>query len=231
MSQPPFQQPPQPPQNPYNPYSQPASPPQQQPGYGPVPAPAPGQPPMQAGLPPAPGQPPVHPTHPGPPYQAPPFGQQPNTAGGHPVGAVLLGFLASVVVSVIYTGVIFATYKDQSETMVHTLYIGHALLNGVAVGALAGLVGGRSDGARIGAAVIAPLGAFFGYTNAVPLVIADSQTPSVVWDMLENEPFFPAKAWWGSASDTTWISLLGLVIAAAAAWGLAYATGNRGRRA
>ncbi|MFJ9589879.1 hypothetical protein [Streptomyces acidicola] len=168
---------------------------------------------------------------PGPSYQAPPFGQQPNTAGGNPVGAVLLGFFASVVVSLIYSGVIFATYKDQSETAAHTLYIGHALLNGVVVGALAGLVGGRGNGARIGAAVIAPLGAFFGYTNAVPLVIADSQTPSVVWDMLENEPFFPAKAWWGSANDSTWISLLGLVVAAAAAWGLAYAVGNRGRRA
>ncbi|MPY49031.1 hypothetical protein FPZ41_10790 [Streptomyces sp. K1PN6] len=247
----PPQQPSQAPQNPYNPYSQPA-PPQQQPGFGPPsapgqpptpsgPPPAPGQPPMQGGPPPVPGQAPMQPPvpgqapmyhamQPGLPYQAPHLGPQPNARGGSPVGGVLLGFFASVVVSVLYSGLVLLTYKDQSESMAHTLYVGHALLNGVVVGALAGLVGGGGNGARIGAAVIAPLGAFFGYTNAVPLVIADSRAPSVVWDMLENEPFFPAKAWWGSASDTTWISLLGLVVAAAAAWGLAYVAGNRGRR-
>ncbi|MBA2944920.1 hypothetical protein H1D24_03535 [Streptomyces sp. PSKA28] len=210
MSQPP----PQPPQhNPYNPYSQPA-PPQQQPGFGP---------------PPVPGQPPIQPMQAGPPYEAPSFRQQTNA--GNPVGAVLLGLFASVVVSLIYSGLILATYKDQSQTTAHTLYVAHALLNGVVVGALVGLVGRRSNGARIGAAVIAALGAFFGYTNAIPLIIAESETPRAVADMVQWDTFLPAELWWGSQSGTTWISLLGLVVAAASAWGLAYAVGNRGRGA
>lgn len=160
------------------------------------------------------------------------MGQQPNAGSpGSPVGAVFLGSFASVVVSLIYSGLILVTYKDQSETVAHTLYVAHALLNGVVVGALAGLVGRRSNGARVGAAIIAPLGAFFGFTNAIPLITAESQAPSAIGDMLEHDPFFPAEVWWGSSNDSTWISLLGLVVAAAAAFGLAYAVGNRGRRA
>ncbi|MEV8535413.1 hypothetical protein [Streptomyces sp. NPDC051211] len=203
----------QPPQ--HNPYTQPAV--SQQPlGYG-APPPMPGQAPVQPGWP---MQPPGHPY----PHPAPP-GRRPNT--GHPVGAFFLGLLASVIVAMLYSGIILATYEDQTEHQAHTLYVLHALLNGVAVGALVGLVGRRSNGARIGAAVVAPLGAFFGYTNAIPLVIAARETPAAVGDMMEIDPFFPAKAWWGSQSDTEWLSLSGLVVAAAAAWGLAYAIGRR----
>ncbi|MFH8771290.1 hypothetical protein [Streptomyces sp. NPDC017958] len=220
--QPPFPSSPppsQPPQAPYNPYNQPA-PPQQPQGYG---------------WAPAQGQPPMHPAPPfqTPPFQAPPFhaaplGQQPS-AGGRPVGAVLLGFIVSVVVSLLYSGINLATYKDQSLTTANTLYLVHALLNGAIVGSLVGSVARRSAGARIGAAVIAALGAFFGYTNSLPLVIADVQTPSFVLDMLRHDPFFPAKAWWTSEAHggVDWYSPLGLVIAAAAAWVLAYVIGNR----
>ncbi|HEY9374792.1 hypothetical protein [Streptomyces sp.] len=203
----------QPPQ--HNPYNQPAA--SQQPlGYG-APPPMPGQAPGQPGWPmQQPGQPYPHPA---------PAGQRPKP--GHPVGAVFLGLLASFVVSLLYTGITLATYKDQSESQSHTLYILHALLNGVTVGALVGLVGRSSNGARIAAAIVAPLGAFFGYTNAIPLVIAERETPAFVGDMLTADPFFPAKAWWGSQSGTELLSLLGLVVAAAAAWGLAYAIGRR----
>ncbi|WP_244184375.1 hypothetical protein [Streptomyces cellostaticus] len=190
--------------------------------------PAHGQAPVQFGLPPVPGQAPMHPA---PPFQAPPFGQRPNAAG-NPVGAVFLGFLVSVVVSFLYSGINVATYKEQSLTTANILYLGHALLNGSVVGSLVGLVGRRSNGARIGAAVIAALGAFFGFANSLPLIIADSETPRVAWDLLQHEPFWPAKAWWNNETGggVDWFSPLGLVIAAAAAWGLAYAIGNkRGR--
>ncbi len=242
MSQPPFQppsQPPLPPQQPqqpaYNPYTQPAPPQQQQshsPGFGPPPAP--GQPPAPAypGMPPAaPGQP-MHPMHAAPPpFQAPPFGQQPN-AGGHPVGAVFLGLFASVIVSLLYSGLMLATYKDQSLTIAHTLYLAHALVNGAIVGCLVGSVAHRSAGAHVGGAVIAALGAFFGFTNTVPLLIAESQSPSAIGDMLEADPFLPAKAWWNNEIDggVDWFSPLALVLAAAAAWGLAYVIGNSRRR-
>ena len=232
MSQPPFQppQPPQPPQNHQNPYAQPVPP--QQPGFGP-PAPPLGQPPMYAGPQPV-GQPPVQPMYPmqpAPPFQAPPFGQRPN-AGGNAVGAVFLGLLVSFVVSALYTGLILATYKDiTSNAVSNTLYLGHALLNGAIVGALVGKVGRGSNGARIGGAVIAALGAFFGYANALPLIIAKEQSLMAIKDMLEYNPFLPAKAWWHSEATggVDWFSLLGLVLAAGAAWGVAYLIGSRRR--
>lgn len=204
-----------PPQHPYQPYGQPV-PPQQPPG------PPPGY-----------GPQPVHGTHPAPPFAPQPFVRRPPRAGGHPVGAVLLGLLASFLVALLYTVLNVATYKDQTLTTANALYLGHALLNGAIVGLLVGLVGGRGNGARIGAALIAALGAFFGYTNSLPLVYAVESTPTAAWDLLSYEPFFPAKAWWTSEADggVDWFSPLGLVLAAAAAYGLAYAMGARRRRA
>ncbi|MGF0169769.1 hypothetical protein ACQF36_04335 [Streptomyces sp. Marseille-Q5077] len=149
------------------------------------------------------------------------------------MGAVFLAFFASVIVSMLYSGLILATYKDQSVTTANTLYLGHALINGAIVGCLIGMVGHRSNGAWISGAIIAALGAFFGYTNAIPLVFAEAESPSAVWDLLGYEPFWPAKAWW--TDETTdgvdWFSLLGLVLAAVAAWGIAYLVGNRRRQA
>jgi hypothetical protein len=170
--------------------------------------------------------------HPAPPFQPRPIAQR-SDAGGHPVGAVLLGFLVSGLVSLLYAGLNVATYKDQSLTTANVLYVGHALLNGAIVGSLVGLVGGRSIGARIGAAVIAALGAFFGYTNSLPLIFAFEETPAAAWDLLTYEPFFPAKAWWISETDggVDWFSPLGLVVAVATAWGLAYVIGAKRRRA
>ncbi|WP_258053645.1 hypothetical protein [Streptomyces sp. Ru72] len=174
---------------------------------------------------------PPYPAQPGPPFQTPPFSRQPS-ASGNPVGAVLLAFFVSVVVSLLYSGLILATYKHQSLTTANTLYLAHALLNGAIVGSLVGLVAHRSNGARIGGAVIAALGAFFGYVNAIPLVFAWERSPVALMDLLEVEPFFPAKAWWTSEAHggVDWFSPLGLVVAAAAAWGLAYAVGNRRRQ-
>ncbi|WP_328878842.1 hypothetical protein [Streptomyces sp. NBC_00299] len=174
-----------------------------------------------------------YPMHHAPQFQAaPPFGQRPN-ASGHPVGAVFLAFFVSVIVSMLYSGLILATYKDLSLTTANTLYLGHALINGAIVGFLIGTVAHRNNGAWISGAIIAALGAFFGYTNAIPLVFADADSPSAVWDMVRYEPFWPAKAWWTdeSADAVDWFSPLGLVLAAAAAWGLAYLVGSRRRQA
>lgn len=175
---------------------------------------------------------PMYPMQPTPPFQAPPFGQRPN-ASGHPVGAVFLGFFASVIVSMLYSGLILATYEDQTITTANTLYLGHALLNGAVVGCLIGLVGHRNTGAHISGAVIAALGAFFGYTNAIPLIIADRQSPAAIGDMMEADPLIPAKGWWNNEIDggVDWFSPLGLVLAAAAAWGLAHLIGSRRRQA
>ena len=209
MGQPPFQPPPQSPHgvpNPYNPYQQPAPP-----SMTAVPAPVPGPP---------------------PPNWAPsPLAPQPNTVG-NPVGAIFLGLFASVVVSLLYSGVILATYKEQSTTTANLLYFAHALLNAAVVGLLVGQVGRGSNGAKIGGAVIAALGTFFGYANSIPLVFALEETPKAAFDLFGQEPFLPAKLWWqNNAGGVDWPNLLGLVLAAAAAWGLAHAVGNRRRRA
>ncbi len=175
---------------------------------------------------------PMHQMHAAPPFQAPPFGQRPN-ATGHPVGAVFLGFFTSVIVSLLYSGLILVTYKDQSNTTAYTLYLGHALLNGAIVGWLIGLVGHRNTGAHVWGAVIAALGTFFGYTNAIVLVFAYNDGVGAVWGLVRYEPFWPAKLWWtkGTTDSVDWFSPLGLVLAAAAAWGLAHLIGSRRRQA
>lgn len=244
MSQPPFQPPPQPPQPPqqppqppqapqssYNPYSQPGPPPQQPPHQ---------QLPQQQsafGPPPVPGQPPTQPMQPmqhATPYPSVPFGQGQTGTGnaGNAFGAILLGFVVSFVISLVYVGINLATYKEQSTTVGNTLYLLHALLNGAAVGALAGTVGRGSNGARVGAAIIAVLGTFFGYTNTVVSLFLKDGSLMPLKYMLEDNPLYPAKAWWDTqGGGVDWFSLLGLPLAAAAAWGLAHLIGDKGRRA
>ncbi|MFF8770713.1 hypothetical protein [Kitasatospora sp. NPDC015120] len=208
-------QPPQYPNGEPHPYQQPTRP-QQPPAYG-VAQPYPGQP------------------YPGPPYQGQPYPGQaapyaPPRSSGSPVGAFFLGFAVSLVVAAIYSAIFVFTFGDhRSRGGVHTLYLAHALVNGAAVGLLVGLVGRRSPGAWIAGAVVAALGAFFGYANAVPfLVLRDSGADGLRF-MLEHEPFGPAKAWWGGWDGSEWISLAGLAIAALAAWGIAFLTGRNRR--
>lgn len=177
---------------------------------------------------PFPGQGP-YPGQPGPqPYPGQPFGQRP-VSSGNPVGAVFLGFVVSFVVSLLYTGVIMATYKDQSNTTANVLYFAHALLNGALVGALVGRMAPASNGARISGSIIAALGTFFGYANAIPFVILEEQSDFALRDMLKSEPFFPAKAWWhdGANGGVDWLNLLGLLVAVAAVWAVAHLVGNK----
>ncbi|GAA4807737.1 hypothetical protein GCM10023220_42570 [Streptomyces ziwulingensis] len=174
----------------------------------------------------------MYPAQPVPPYRAP-YGQPPRARSGHPVGAVFVGLCVSVVVSLLYSGLIVLTYKEQSLAASQTLYLVHAVVNAAIVGALVGLMGHRSTGAPLGGAVVAALAAFFGFTNAVPLILAESQSPAAIGDMMQVDPLIPAKAWWNDEINggVDWVSPLGLVIAAVVAWGLAYAIGrSRGRR-
>ncbi|MER5865169.1 hypothetical protein [Kitasatospora sp. NPDC002040] len=208
----------------FNPYNQAPIPPQaplpqQPPGFGPPPG-YPG---------PAPGYPGPPPVQPGPPYpfHPAPSGAAPRT--GSSVGAFFLGLLGSFLVSALYIGVVVATYQHQSENARHTLYLAHALINGAVVGLLSGLVGRRRTGARICAAVVAPLGAFFGYTNSVVMVFAYSGGYHAVEHMLKFVPILPARSWWGSQSGSEWVAVLGLLLAAGTAWTLTYLVGRRRR--
>ncbi|WP_274562553.1 hypothetical protein [Streptomyces spiramyceticus] len=201
------------PQPQYNPGNQP-----------PMPQQPPGPPPGFGAPPPAQGQ---FPPQPGYPYQAypAPYGQQ-QPQSGKPVAAFFLGLLVSVAVATVYSLVMYATYEDQSKNTAQAMYVIHALLNGAAVGAIVGLVGRSSGGARICGAILAVLGGFFGYTNGVVLIAFDS---GWIGSMVRFDPFFPAKNWFGSDGVTQLIAVLALVGAAAAAWGLAYAIGRNRR--
>lgn len=175
---------------------------------------------------------PMYPMQPTPPFQAAPFGQRPS-AGGNPAGAVFLGLLVSFVVSLVFSGLIVVIGEHLTFGTSTALYLAYALLSGAVVGALIGRVGHRSNGARICGAVIAALGAFFGWANFLPMYIVKEKGYFGIKDMLEYEPFLPAKAWWNDEAHggVDWTSPLALVLAAAAAWGIAYLIGNRRRSA
>ncbi|MDQ8707075.1 hypothetical protein RCO28_32060 [Streptomyces sp. LHD-70] len=231
---------PQPPQpdsgNPYAQPSGPGAPPPMppQPPMGPPPGAPAGPPPgPPQGVPPQqgfPGQPPVPPQfagQPGPmqggmPQQYP----APQTGGGSAVGAFFLGWLVSFVISLIYVVIIFAVYQDLTEAASYAVYYGHALLNGAAVGAVAGLVGRRSNGAHVSAGIIGALGTFFASTNAFVVIYLDS-TGGGPGYLLTEMPFMPAEAWWGPDASSGLLALLGLVLAGAAGWGIARLTGSR----
>ncbi|RPF36727.1 hypothetical protein EDD92_6772 [Streptomyces sp. TLI_185] len=188
---------------------------------GPSPVPQ-GQPPVQPG----------YPMQPGPPFQTPPFGQRPN-ASGNPAGAVFLALLVSFVISLVFSGLLVVIGEHLTFGTSTALYLAYALLNGAIVGALIGKVAHRSNGAWICGAVIAALGAFFGWANSLPMYIVKEKGFFGIRDMLEYDPFFPAKAWWNDETHggVDWTSPLGLVLAAAAAWGIAYLVGNKRRQA
>lgn len=158
------------------------------------------------------------------PYPAPAMGP---ANSGSPVGAFFLGLLASFVIAMIYALVTMATIKDQSYGVVNALLIGHGLLNGAVVGWLVGLVGRRSTGAHVGGAIVAVLGAFFGFTNAMTFITADTGGFQSVVEMVKYTPLFPAKAWWGVDATGHLLSLLSLAAAAAAAWGVAFAVSRK----
>ncbi|MGW0733479.1 hypothetical protein [Streptomyces sp. NPDC002851] len=250
MSQPWQPEPQQPQPGGGNPYAQPPGsapapppmppgPPQQ--GFGGQPAgappfpgqPGPGQPgmggPGQPGM--APGQPGMAPGQPGMapgqpyPYPGQP-GQRSAPSAGAAVGAFFLALLASVVVSVIYSLVMFFMREDTTLGTATTLYLVHAAVNAAIAGALAGLVGRRSNGAHIGAGIVGVLGAFFGFTNGVFFVLMDAPGSDPFF-LLKEEPFLPAQIWWDSFDQNPLVPLLGLLIAAAAGWGIARLTGSR----
>jgi hypothetical protein len=229
MSQPQFQppqpgqqpqQPPQPPQ--YNPYAGGPAMPQQPPGPAPaappqMPMQPPMQPPMQQGWP---GQQPL----PGFPMQP----GQPQPRSGSPAGAIFLALLVSFLVTLLYAGGRAAAWQvittNAAAIGVWALAI---LVNGAAVGLVAGKVGGSGTGTRVGAVIVAVLGAFFSSANAaVGMVISVQGWSNFVWAW-KNDPFFPAKAWWGI--ELHWLSVLGLVVAGGLAFVLAFAVGRKRR--
>ncbi len=206
-------QPWQPQYNPGNQPPMPQQPPGPPPGFG-APPPTPGQFPMQPGY-----------QYPAAPYA--PYGQQPNS--GKPVAAFFLGLLVSFALASLYSLVIYASYEDMSQDVARVLYVGHALLNAAAVGTVVGLVARGRVGAHITGAIVAMLGAFFGYTNGVALIFTDVDGMSGFSDMMEDAPLTPAKAWWGDPRDPELISLVGLLVAAVVAWGMAFLIGRRRR--
>ncbi|THA25079.1 hypothetical protein E4198_10365 [Streptomyces sp. RKND-216] len=225
-------QPPQPPSQPPQPArgygypQQPPAPPQPQAGVG-GPQPVPGHVP--------PGQPPMggQPMYPGGGWQGAP-GQMPFPGGpmqqsqrGSSAGAFFLGLLTSFVVATLYTLLFAFTHADASRAVVNGFFFAHAVVNGAVVGWLVGLVGRRRTAAHVCGAVVAALGSFFGFANAMPVIIWKVAGFEAVFDMLKMNPNYPLEAWWGPDGTGHFVALLGLVVAAAAAWGVAFAVGRK----
>ncbi|WP_197287823.1 hypothetical protein [Streptomyces apocyni] len=218
---------PQPPQQP-NPYGQQPPGPPQQPGYG-----YPGPPQQQPGYgypgPPMAQQPgpPMQPMQPG--YAYPPQGFQPGfppPAAGNPAKAFFLGLLVSVVGSLVFAGILVASYEDLSKVGLKLSYVGFALAIGALVGAVVGKSGARGASTMVIAGLLAALGTFFGYTNGQVFILADALDADIVGELLEDDPFFPAESWWeGSLKEG--IALLGLAAAAGAACATAHLAGKR----
>ncbi|MDG4859081.1 hypothetical protein P8605_13110 [Streptomyces sp. T-3] len=196
--------------------------PPQQPGYG-YPQQAPQPPQAPQGFPAQQGFAPQQP-FPGQPNYAYPPGFAPKP--GNPVGGFFLGLLVSFVVAGLYTLIWYATYKDMnSEGAIRGLYYGHALINGALTGLVVGMVAGRSNGAAVGAAIISALGAFFGFTNGYTAIMLDTGGEY----FLRDNPMFPAEVWWATEAGDHLLAVLGVLLAAGAAWGLAFAMGRRRR--
>ncbi|MFJ8038999.1 hypothetical protein ACIRBX_00610 [Kitasatospora sp. NPDC096147] len=181
-----------------------------------------------------------------PPYQPPPFNPynqaplppppapgwlppQPQARRANPVGAFFLALVGSFVVTGLYCAVIWLSYQELTPDWGNLLYLVHAVVNGAVVGLLTGLVGRDSGGARVAAAVIAALGAFFAVVDSILLVVLDSAGMHGLESYLRYDRLGPVKAWWGAHGDTEWLAVLGLVLAASAAWLLAYLVGRRRR--
>ncbi|MFP3991572.1 hypothetical protein U9R90_29715 [Streptomyces sp. E11-3] len=216
MSQPWQPQPPQP-----SPYGQQPPGPPQQPGYG-----YPG-PPQQPGYGyPGPPMQPQQPMQPG--YAYPPQGFQPGfppPAAGNPAKAFFLGLLVSVVGSLVFAGILVVSYEDLSKVGLKLSYVAFALAVGALVGVVAGKSGGRGGSTMVVAALLAALGTFFGYTNGQVFILLDAAGADLVEHLLEDEPFFPAEAWWEVLSGG--IALLGVAAAAGAACGTAHLASKR----
>lgn len=238
MSQPQFQPPqpgqqPQQPQQPqYNPYAGGPAVPPQSPAPANVPQMPPHPPMQQAGPPGPPPQPPMQQGWPG--GQQPPVpgfpvqpGQQPPKSG-NAAGALVLALFVSFVLTLLYAGVRAAAWQDITTTAVAiTVWAFATLVNGAAVGLVAGRVGGDRDSVRVGAAVVGVLGAFFTSTNAAVATVISAQGWSTFMWVWKDNPFFPAVSWWGT--ELQWLSVLGLVVAGGLAFVLALALGKRRR--
>ncbi|MFR9756617.1 hypothetical protein [Streptomyces sp. TR06-5] len=141
---------------------------------------------------------------------------------GSPVGAFFLGLLASFAVALVFSVLNALLVLDQSRTAVNTVYIVHGLLNGAVVGWLVALVGRRSTGAHAGGAVVATLGAFFGFTNSIAVLNIVNGGLWGFFDLLSYDPLWPATAWWGLDGLGHALALVGLAAAAGSAWGTAH---------
>ncbi|MBQ0867824.1 hypothetical protein ACH4RA_31435 [Streptomyces smyrnaeus] len=180
----------------------------------------PQQQPMQP-MQPAPPMQPMQPMQPGYPYGP---GLPPQRQGSG-VKAFLFAWLISGVAASVFAGLLVASYEDLSKVGLRIMYVVFALVLAVAVGAMAGKVGGPNPGAYVVPSLFVMAAVFFGVTNGFVFVLLDAGGSDVFEAMIEDDPGAPAEFWWKGLKGG--IALLGLAIGGGGTFGMASIVGKR----
>ncbi|NSC25417.1 hypothetical protein FM076_31405 [Streptomyces albus subsp. chlorinus] len=160
---------------------------------------------------------------PGYPYQ-PGF---PPPRRGSGAKAFLLGWLISGFGATVFAGLLLASYEDLSKVGLRVMYVIFALVLALAVGSVAGKVGGPNPGAYVAPALLAMLAVFLGTTNGYVFVLLDAGGSELLEAMLEHDPGSPAEFWWKVLKGG--FALLGLALAGGGVFAVASIVGKRQR--
>ncbi|MBO8186652.1 hypothetical protein [Streptomyces spirodelae] len=167
--------------------------------------------------------PPAPPMQPGYPYQ-PGFPPQRRGSGAK---AFLLGWLISGFGATAFALLLLASYEDLSKVGMRVLYVVFALGLALAVGGVAGKMGGPNPGAYVAPALLAMLAVFMGVCNGFVFVLLDAGGADAFEAMMEHQAGAPAEFWWKGLKGG--IALLGLAIAGGGTFGMASLIGKRAR--
>ncbi|MBO8195865.1 hypothetical protein ITI46_30075 [Streptomyces oryzae] len=172
--------------------------------------------------------PPMQPMQPAPPMGPPGYPYQPGfppQRQGSGAKAFLLGWLLSGVGATVFALLLLASYEDLSKIGLRVMYVVFTLVLALAVGGVAGKMGGPNPGAYIAPALLAMLAAFMGTCNGFVIVILNAGGSEAFEAMMEHEPGAPAEFWWKGLKGA--IALLGLAIAGGGTFGMASVVGRR----
>lgn len=155
-----------------------------------------------------------------------PYGQGfPPVRRGSGAKAFLFGWLISGFGASVFAGLLLASYEDLSKVGLRVMYVVFALVLALAVGSVAGKVGGPSPGAYVAPALLAMLAVFLGTTNGYVLVLLNAGGSDLLEAMFEHEPGAPAEFWWKVLKGG--FALLGLAVAGGGVFGMAALVGKR----
>ncbi|NGO73793.1 hypothetical protein, partial [Streptomyces boncukensis] len=147
---------------------------------------------------------------------------------GSGVKAFLLSWLTAGIGAMLFAGILFLSYEDLSKIGLRLMYLVFAIALAVAVGGVAGRMGGPNPAAYIAPAALAMVACITGVANGYLFSLMDAGGSDALDAMMEHEPFAPLKFWWeGTLKEG--FALLGLAIAGGGAFGMASLIGKKQR--